>query len=121
MIADLTGRREATASPSAPSWMWHEVAIGVRGGRRTSSPWQRRHRVRARIEVRDPERPDVYGPDPIHDLVESDVVAGEGAAQKQHALMPRHTAVRPDPSDFEMAQIVEAWQAHRQHARRRPV
>ena len=93
MIEVLTGRREATVSPSAPSWAWVEVAIGASRGRRPPSPGQRRHRVRARIEVRDAERADVHGPDPVDHLVEPNVVADEGTAEKQHVLMPRHTAV----------------------------
>ena len=121
MIGDLTGRREATESPSAPSWTWLDGVTHASGGCRLSSPWQRRDDGRARIEVRDPERSDVHGPDAIHDLIEPDVVAGEGTAEEQHALMPRHTAVRSDSSDFEVAQIVEAWEARRQPARRGPV
>ena len=121
MIEGLTGRREATASPSAPSWAWVEVATAASRGRRPPSPWQRRHRVRARIEVRDAERADVHSPDPVDHLIEPNVVADEGPAEKQHVLMPHHTAVRSDPSDLEVTEVVEARKAPGQRARRRPI
>ena len=121
MIEVLTGGREATVSPSAPSWAWVAVATGATGGRRPRSPWQRCHREGARIEVRDAERADVHGPDPVDNLVEPNVVADEGTAEKQHVLMPRHTAVRADPSDLDVTEVVETRKAPGQPARRRPI
>ena len=63
----------------------------------------------------------MHGPDPVDHLVEPNVVADEGTAEKQHVLMPRHTAVRSDPSDLEVPEVVEARKAPGQAARRGPI
>src|SRR5712671_2369156 len=93
-----------------------DVATTASGG--SWLPRELRQVTSARVEMRDRERTDLHRPDPVGDLLKPDVMAVEGAAEKQDLLRPRDTPVGPDAPHLEMPEIVEGRQTRRQGSRR---
>src|SRR4051794_247320 len=113
MIADLTGRREATASPSAPSRSGASLWVSGLG---PVSPWQGRDVAGAGVKVGNPLQPDLDRPHAVVDFFKADIVAGERASEKDDVLRPQDAAVRADAPHLEMAGVVEGRDAARQRS-----